>query len=183
MALLWREEGRPLRTTAMVITSFIACWMAFFVWMLPFQRPLPDGFFLAARVAAASNVLISPAIYVYRNQVAQTEATRVLAQLFCRRWTPRHGASRSPVVPPWAPVNAQHPMMMDSSMYPHPGSSGCGVLPTHCGGAHLSRRSSLTTDSTGSPRKGSDEEPREMDLPSTQHKYKIQVNIPISLPV
>lgn len=37
LTLFWREQGRPLRTTAMVISSFTCCWLPFFVWLLPFQ--------------------------------------------------------------------------------------------------------------------------------------------------
>lgn len=75
LALFWREEGRALRTTAMVISSFTCCWLPFFVWLLPFQihpslvaeaerqasRPVSApsatsaGVFLA-RLAAFSNV-------------------------------------------------------------------------------------------------------------------------------
>lgn len=62
LTLLWREEGRPLRTTAMVISSFICCWLPYFVWLLPFQPqqraysiPSSVGFFFA-RLAAFSNV-------------------------------------------------------------------------------------------------------------------------------
>lgn len=65
LALLWREEGRALRTTAMVISSFTCCWLPFFVWLLPFQlqhsqsEPSTSsssvGVFLA-RLAAFSNV-------------------------------------------------------------------------------------------------------------------------------
>ena len=62
LTLLWREEGRPLRTTAMVISSFICCWLPYFVWLLPFQQQqraysvqTSIGFFFA-RLAAFSNV-------------------------------------------------------------------------------------------------------------------------------
>lgn len=81
LRLFWREQGRPLRTTAMVISSFTCCWLPFFVWLLPFQihpsliaatktttldhvesRPTVTaasaGIFLA-RLAAFSNVTIS----------------------------------------------------------------------------------------------------------------------------
>ena len=37
LTLFWREQGRPLSTTAMVISSFTCCWLPFFVWLLPFQ--------------------------------------------------------------------------------------------------------------------------------------------------
>ena len=96
MTIFWREEGRPLRTTAMVISSFLCCWMPFFVWMLPF-RPQPVGFFVA-RLAAFSNVLVSPAVYVYRTQVAQREAARVLSIIFCHRWIDTNH-SHQPVCP------------------------------------------------------------------------------------
>ena len=34
LTLFWREQGRPLRTTAMVISSFTCCWLPFFVTTL-----------------------------------------------------------------------------------------------------------------------------------------------------
>jgi hypothetical protein len=80
LTLFWREQGRPLRTTAMVISSFTCCWLPFFVWLLPFQihpslmtttagtldraeatrsaTAASAGVFLA-RLAAFSNVCIS----------------------------------------------------------------------------------------------------------------------------
>ena len=66
LALFWREEGRALRTTAMVISSFTCCWLPFFVWLLPFQihpsltagrREIsPSAGVFIARLAAFSNV-------------------------------------------------------------------------------------------------------------------------------
>lgn len=61
-SLLWREDFRALRTTAMVISSFTCCWLPFFVWLLPFQDggrtpalAASAGVFLA-RLAAFCNV-------------------------------------------------------------------------------------------------------------------------------
>ena len=64
----------------MVISSFLCCWLPLFVSLLVADRTF---LFFPARLAAFTNVLVSPAIYVYRNQVAQREAGRVLLMLFC----------------------------------------------------------------------------------------------------
>ncbi|XP_046442153.1 uncharacterized protein LOC124192730 [Daphnia pulex] len=182
LTLFWREQGRPLRTTAMVISSFTCCWLPFFVWLLPFQihpslttttagtldraeatRPATAasaGVFLA-RLAAFSNVLISPAIYVYRNQVAQREAGRVLLLLFCplrhqRRQSTRYNSHdiATPLVMGGLGVSG-----MTSSQLHHP-QSGEARLRRNSNAVNSSRRSSslVTNNSTDSPtRKGSDE--------------------------
>jgi hypothetical protein len=86
LTLFWREQGRPLRTTAMVISSFTCCWLPFFVWLLPFQihpslmtttagtldraeatrsaTAASAGVFLA-RLAAFSNVCISISFFIF----------------------------------------------------------------------------------------------------------------------
>ena len=37
LTALWREEGRAMRTTAMVISSFLCCWLPFFLSLLPLE--------------------------------------------------------------------------------------------------------------------------------------------------
>ncbi|XP_057364887.1 uncharacterized protein LOC130685587 [Daphnia carinata] len=182
LRLFWREQGRPLRTTAMVISSFTCCWLPFFVWLLPFQihpsliattattlenvesRPTMTaasaGIFLA-RLAAFSNVLISPAIYVYRNQVAQREAGRVLLLLFCPLRHRRGQSTRynshdiaTPLVMGGLGVGG---MTTSQLHHPHLGESR---LRRNSNAVNSSRRSSslVTNNSTDSPtRKGSEE--------------------------
>ena len=209
LTMFWREQGRPLRTTAMVISSFTCCWLPFFVWLLPFHihpsligastldrveatrstvTAASAGIYLA-RLAAFSNVniflfffcfflassrllsrvailfsrqvLISPAIYVYRNQVAQREAGRVLHLLFCpfrhqRRQSTRFNSHdiATPLVMGGLGVSG-----MTTSQLHHP-QSGEARLRRNSNAVNSSRRSSslVTNNSTDSPtRKGSDE--------------------------
>lgn len=106
-------------------------------------------------------VLISPAIYVYRNQVAQREAGRVLLLLFCplrhqRRQSTRYNSHdiATPLVMGGLGVSG-----MTSSQLHHP-QSGEARLRRNSTVVNSSRRSSslVTNNSTDSPtRKGSDE--------------------------
>lgn len=153
------------------------------MWLLPFQihpsliaatktttldhvEPRPTvtaasaGIFLA-RLAAFSNVLISPAIYVYRNQVAQREAGRVLLLLFCPLRHHRGQSTRynshdiaTPLVMGGLGVGG-----MTTSQLHHP-HSGESRLRRNSNAVNSSRRSSslVTNNSTDSPtRKGSAE--------------------------
>ena len=139
LTVFWREEGRALRTTAMVISSFVCCWLPFFLSLLPLHQE--RHWIFAARLTAFANVLVSPAIYVYRNKVAQREAGRLLVTLFCP--CPDKSSQRS------AAAGAGHSNVPSYQATPVPMLHTVHLRPTH-----LSHQSSLSSGSsdTDTPR-------------------------------
>ncbi|PSN51487.1 hypothetical protein C0J52_00760 [Blattella germanica] len=87
--LLFREEGRAVKTAAMVIASYLFCWTPYFVTLLvdtwggvgayviePYL--VPEPFRSLALLTALSSGCITPFIYVFRNEAARSEAVKVL---------------------------------------------------------------------------------------------------------
>ncbi|XP_023718889.2 uncharacterized protein LOC111870653 [Cryptotermes secundus] len=100
-ALLFREEGRAVKTAAMVITSYLFCWTPYFVTLLidtwggvgatvdsyKIEANLvPEPFRSLALLTALSSGCVTPFIYVFRNEAARKEAVKVLLW-----WRPRSG--------------------------------------------------------------------------------------------
>ncbi|XP_069694935.1 uncharacterized protein [Periplaneta americana] len=92
-ALLFREEGRAVKTAAMVIASYLLCWTPYFVALLIdtwggvgttassyVMAPtfVPEPFRSLALFTALSSGCITPFIYVFRNEAARAEAVKVL---------------------------------------------------------------------------------------------------------
>ncbi|XP_046391619.1 uncharacterized protein LOC124159752 [Ischnura elegans] len=109
-ALLFREEGRAVKTAALVIVSFLFCWAPFFCALIMDSRPsakrLPDAIRFCALLAALSSGPVTPFLYVFRNEAARTEALKILFWWRAREdpGTPRWGDSiQSPLTRPRAP--------------------------------------------------------------------------------
>jgi len=92
-ALLFREEGRAVKTAAMVIASYLFCWTPYFVTLLVDTwggvgtsadsyaiepNLVPEPFRSLALLTALSSGCITPFIYVFRNEAARNEAVKVL---------------------------------------------------------------------------------------------------------
>ena len=92
-ALLFREEGRAVKTAAMVIASYLFCWTPYFVTLLIdtwggvgaavdsymiHANLVPEPFRSLALLTALSSGCITPFIYVFRNEAARSEAIKVL---------------------------------------------------------------------------------------------------------
>lgn len=77
-ALLFREEGRAVKTAVMVILSYLFCWTPFFVsstsqtWG---NAPLPNSLVGLCALSASS---LNPFVYVFRNESVRKEASRVV---------------------------------------------------------------------------------------------------------
>ncbi|XP_039293031.1 beta-3 adrenergic receptor isoform X2 [Nilaparvata lugens] len=77
-ALLFREEGRAVKTAVMVIASFLFCWTPFFVsstsqaWGSVTLPPALVG------ICALSASSLNPFVYVFRNESVRKEAGRVV---------------------------------------------------------------------------------------------------------
>lgn len=99
--LLFREEGRAVKTAAMVIASYLFCWTPYFVTMLIDTwggvgtavdsyriepNLVPEPFRSLSVLTALSSGCITPFIYVFRNEAARNEAVKVLLW-----WRPRGG--------------------------------------------------------------------------------------------
>ncbi|XP_049804466.1 uncharacterized protein LOC126247724 [Schistocerca nitens] len=96
--LLFREEGRAVKTAAMVVASFLLCWTLFFAtvladaWAATWQGAdddddeaeaegpgsVPEQCRRLAELLALSSGCVTPAIYVFRNEAARAEALRLL---------------------------------------------------------------------------------------------------------
>ncbi|KAK6638415.1 hypothetical protein RUM44_008844 [Polyplax serrata] len=81
-AILFREEGRAVKTAVMVVASFIICWAPFFVLLLMSTFELLDvlthtTLFLCLLLIVLNSIL-SPFIYVFRNEIARNEAVRLM---------------------------------------------------------------------------------------------------------
>ncbi|XP_021927575.1 uncharacterized protein LOC110833607 isoform X2 [Zootermopsis nevadensis] len=100
-ALLFREEGRAVKTAAMVIVSYLFCWTPYFVTLLIDTwggvgtavdsysiepNHVPEPFRSLSLMTALSSGCITPFIYVFRNEAARNEALKVLLW-----WRPRGG--------------------------------------------------------------------------------------------
>ncbi|CAL4086267.1 unnamed protein product [Meganyctiphanes norvegica] len=80
-SLFFREEGRAVKTSVIVITSYIATWLPYFVvkiceaagWTLnvPFLEEIVNS------IAMSSSCTL-PFIYVYRNETASNEALKII---------------------------------------------------------------------------------------------------------
>ena len=107
-ALLFREEGRAVKTAAMVIASYLFCWTPYFVTLLidtwggvgttagsytiePYL--VPEPFRSLALLTALSSGCITPFIYVFRNEAARSEAVKVL--LWWRPGSGKYGGNVS----------------------------------------------------------------------------------------
>ena len=92
-ALLFREEGRAVKTAAMVIASYLFCWTPYFLTLLIdswgrvgaaanthmiHTNLVPEPFRSLALFTALSSGCITPFIYVFRNEAARNEAIKVL---------------------------------------------------------------------------------------------------------
>ncbi|XP_075217914.1 beta-3 adrenergic receptor-like [Lycorma delicatula] len=77
-ALLFREEGRAVKTAVMVIVSYLFCWTPFFVsstsqtWG---RVSLPNSLVGLCALSASS---LNPFVYVFRNESVRKEASRVV---------------------------------------------------------------------------------------------------------
>lgn len=91
--LFFREEGRAVKTATMIITSYLFCWTPYFVTLLIDSwrmfvsgtdtyavRPnlVSEPVRSLALLTALSSGCITPFIYVFRNEVARSEAVTVL---------------------------------------------------------------------------------------------------------
>ncbi|EEB10068.1 class A rhodopsin-like G-protein coupled receptor GPRnna4, putative [Pediculus humanus corporis] len=81
-AMLFREEGRAVKTAVMVVASFLMCWAPFFILLLLSTFKLVEvlthtTLFLGVMLIVSNSVL-SPFIYVFRNEIAKNEAVRLL---------------------------------------------------------------------------------------------------------
>lgn len=81
--LLFREEGRAVKTAMMVIASYIFCWTPYFAALLADAwddelPPVPEPVRFVALLAAFSSGCITPFIYVFRNEAARREAIKLL---------------------------------------------------------------------------------------------------------
>lgn len=81
-AMLFREEGRAVKTAVMVIASFVVCWGPFFVLLLLSTFEVIAVFthttlFLDILLIVLNSIL-SPFIYVFRNEIARNEAVRLM---------------------------------------------------------------------------------------------------------
>ncbi|XP_063223030.1 beta-1 adrenergic receptor-like [Bacillus rossius redtenbacheri] len=87
-ALLFREEGRAVKTAAMVIASYLFCWTPYFAMLLvdtwgdaggPAEGDVvPESFRFLSLLSALSSGCVTPFIYVFRNETARQEAVKVL---------------------------------------------------------------------------------------------------------
>ncbi|XP_065352880.1 alpha-1A adrenergic receptor-like isoform X1 [Cloeon dipterum] len=78
-----REEGRAVKTAAIVVTSFLFCWTPYFAGLLAGPwAPAPLA--LVALSAALSNGVVTPFVYVFRSEAARREALSILCW-----WKPR----------------------------------------------------------------------------------------------
>lgn len=77
-ALLFREEGRAVKTAVMVISSYLFCWTPYFVSSTSQTWggvSLPRSL---VTVCALSGSSLSPFVYVFRNESVRKEASRVV---------------------------------------------------------------------------------------------------------
>lgn len=81
-SMLFREEGRAVKTAVMVIASFVMCWGPIFVVMIlsTFEvlGPLTHTTLFLGTLLIILNSILSPFIYVFRNEIARNEAVRLL---------------------------------------------------------------------------------------------------------
>lgn len=79
--ILFREEGRAMKTAVMVVATFILCWGPFFSELLfhtfSMRIALESTQFFGVLLMIL-NSIFSPFIYVFRNEIARQEAVRLL---------------------------------------------------------------------------------------------------------
>ena len=95
-SLFFREEGRAVKTGVIVIMSFLCLWLPYFAYKVfesafCYQPYLED----VAILIAMSSSCITPFIYVYRNDMAQEEALKVICW-----WRPKPQPTQSTPRPP-----------------------------------------------------------------------------------
>jgi len=78
-ALLFREEGRAVKTAVLVIATFIFSWGPFFIFLVidNFMGEVPSTCEYISVLATLLSAIISPFLYVYRNEMARNEGLRI----------------------------------------------------------------------------------------------------------
>ncbi|KAJ9585502.1 hypothetical protein L9F63_002703, partial [Diploptera punctata] len=152
-ALLFREEGRAVKTAAMVIASYLFCWTPYFVTLLidtwggvgttsgsytiePYL--VPEPFRSLALLTALSSGCITPFIYVFRNEAARSEAVKVLLW-----WRPGGGKYGGNVTR----CSRDLDTFNNSGKHPISNGSGFGPPPVHQDNFALRRQSLSYCDS------------------------------------
>ncbi|KAK2723787.1 5-hydroxytryptamine receptor 4-like [Artemia franciscana] len=126
-SLFTREESKAIRTSAIVISSFVLCYFPYFATCLLETQivriHISKLFRTTIYAAAFLNSVFSPFIYVYRNELARTEAVRVIC---CCIKTSRYPSYRSPAM-----QNVRNRDLQGECVLVHAlsdGSSRCEVL-------------------------------------------------------
>lgn len=93
-ALLFREEGRAVKTAVLVIATFVFSWGPFFlyIFMEAIIDDLPQSCGYFTVLATLLSAIISPFLYVYRNEIARNEGLRIIL------WWRRRGLYRGNVL-------------------------------------------------------------------------------------
>ncbi|VVC28795.1 G protein-coupled receptor, rhodopsin-like [Cinara cedri] len=103
-ALLFREESRAMKTSMMVLSTYLFSWTPLFVHVSIVQ--LPDEVVYSCALSAAT---LNPLVYVFRNDAFRKEILRAV----CSRKRLRESSSKAAAV-----ACQQHRLMMA----PHPDS-------------------------------------------------------------